>query len=293
MKTTYFPDKFIEKYKYFCKNEWGEFFTTIQIKQPKSFWVNSNLTNKKEVEKNLNDLNIKFQNYPFHNFAYGIDYPNPGQLELFKSAKISIQEKASMLPVIALNPTNQDYVLDACASPGTKTIQLSNFSKKVKATDVNSKRIEILNYNKKKYNLKNVEVVRADVRNVKDTFDKILLDAPCSSEGLVRKDFDALKEWTPKLVLEKARLQKEILIYCFDLLKYGGQMVYSTCSFAPEENEDVVNFLMQKREDATVEKINLDGIKIRYNPLCENYVRLWPQDNNTQQFGFCLISKKD
>jgi 16S rRNA C967 or C1407 C5-methylase (RsmB/RsmF family) len=293
MKTTFFPKEFIEKYKSFCKDEWDEFFKTIQIKQPKSFWVNTNLSNRKEVINELTKLKVSFKELEFHKFAFSIDYQNPGQLDLFKKAKISIQEKASMLVVVALNPTNNDYVLDACASPGTKTIQLSNLSKKVKAIELNSKRLLTLEFNKKKYGLKNVEVVRADVRNVKGTFDKILLDAPCSSEGLVRKDFDALKEWSLKLISEKARIQKELLIHCFDLLKDGGKMAYSTCSFSPEENEEVVNFLLKKRENAIVEKVELPGIKIRENDLCKNYVRLWPQDNNTQQFGFCIISKLD
>ena len=95
-----------------------------------------------------------------------------------------------------------------------------------------------------------------------------------------------------KIVLQKAKTQKNLIISAFDMLKEKGTLVYSTCSFAQEENEDIVNFLLGKRENATVEKVYLPGIKIRENELCKNCVRLYPQDNNTQQFFFAKIKKE-
>jgi NOL1/NOP2/sun family putative RNA methylase len=291
MKKTFFPKEFIDKYSKILGDEKEEFFTCIKEKQPKSFWINTNKTKIDSIKKSLNEKGIALEQYPFHTQACKINYSKPGDLDEFLDGKIALQEKAAMLPVIALAPQKKDYVLDACASPGMKTIQLSNFAGKTLAIDVNSERIKFLEFNKNKYSLENVSIKRSDVRNINEPFDKILLDAPCSSEGLVRKKRDALKGWSQSLVERKAKYQKELIEHCYSLLRKNGEMIYATCSFAPEENEDVVNYLLAKT-DAVVEKVSLDGIKIRKNALCKNCVRLFPQDNNTQQFFFAKIRKE-
>ncbi|MFA5357885.1 MAG: RsmB/NOP family class I SAM-dependent RNA methyltransferase [archaeon] len=291
MRTTFFPKEFIGKYQKFCGSEWNDFFECIKIKQPKSFWVNTNKASVEEIKTSLSKQEVKFEQLPFHEQAFSISMQKPGDLKEFKEGKISIQEKAAMLPAVVLAPTKKDYVLDACAAPGGKTIQLSNFAGKVLATDVNGIRLKSLIYNKNVFGMKNVEVARSDARNVRETFDKILLDAPCSSEGLVRKRMDALEGWSQRLVQAKAKEQKGLILGAFDMLKPKGEMVYATCSFALEENEEVVKLLLDKRKNAEVLPVELNGIKIRKNDLCRNCVRLWPQDNNTQQFFFAKIRK--
>jgi NOL1/NOP2/sun family putative RNA methylase len=298
LKKTFFPEEFIEKYRELLGNEWGVFFSTLQIKQPKSFWLNSNKTSPSQTIPSLEKHCVKIEKFLFHELAYSIDYERPGSLKEFEFGKISLQEKAAMLPAIALAPKEKELVLDACAAPGMKTIQLSNLMHnkgKIIACDVNSERLKALEYNKAKYDLKNVEVKRIDFRNLlpaqKEKFDKIMLDAPCSSEGLVRKDRDALRDWSEKLIERKAKTQKELIVAAFELLKNGGEMVYATCSFAPEENEEVVLYLLDKFKNAEVLKVEIKGIKIRENKLCANCVRLYPQDNDTQQFFFAKIRK--
>ncbi len=291
MQETFFPEEFIQKYKKYLGKEWPTFFDTIKQKQPKSFWINTNKSTMGKVVDSLSKKKVVFKQYDFCRQAFSIDMQKPGDLEEYKKGEIALQEKAAMLPVVVLGASKRDFVLDACASPGMKTIQLSNLAGKVIATDVNSERTKSLIHNKFAYGLRNVEVIRSDFRNLKKVFDKILLDAPCSSEGLVRKRKEALKGWSQKIVLQKAKTQKNLIISAFDMLKEKGTLVYSTCSFAQEENEDIVNFLLGKRENATVEKVYLPGIKIRENELCKNCVRLYPQDNNTQQFFFAKIKK--
>lgn len=290
MKKTFFPTEFIKKYKEFCGNEWEEFFSTIKEKQTKSMWINNKKAGNEVIYKKLEEKDIVFKKYSFSKQAFEVNMPKPAEMLEFKQGKISIQEKAAMLPVVALKIKEDDLVLDACAAPGMKTLQAAGFAKKVVACDVNSTRIKSLIHNKSKYGLNNVEIIRSDVRNINEKFDKIILDAPCSSEGLVRKKRDALKGWSLDLVKRKSILQKELITHCFDLLKEDGEMIYSTCSFAPEENEEVVKHLLNER-NSKVEKVKLEGIKIRKNKLCENCVRLWPQDNNTQQFFFAKIKK--
>ena len=295
---TFFPEEFIEKYKAQLGEEWPAFFSCIQRKQPKAFWLNTNKALPKETILSLENHGVNLKQLPFHSQAFSIDYERPGTLREFEFGKISLQEKAAMLPAIVLAPRENDLVLDACAAPGMKTIQLSTLMHdrgKIIACDVNSERIKSLEHNKAKYGLKNVEVKRMDFRNLlpeyKEKFDKILIDAPCSSEGLVRKDREALKGWSTKLVERKAQTQKELLVTAFELLKKGGEIVYATCSFAPEENEEVVLKLLDTNKGAEILKIELPGIKIRENHLCKNCVRLYPQDNDTQQFFFAKIRK--
>ncbi len=293
MRSTYFPKEFLDKYSKLLGSEWDLFFETIKQKQPKSFWVNSNKATVEQVIESLTKKGIKTTPLLFHPQAFGIEYSEPGKLEEYEKGWISVQEKASMMPAVALNPTKNDTVLDACAAPGMKTIQLSNLAQKVLATDLHTKRLTILNKSKAMFGLENVGTKRIDFRNLKRNkrFDKILLDAPCSSEGLVRKKREALIDWSQKLVIKKAEEQKHLIVRAFDYLKDGGEMVYSTCSFSPEENEEVVMQLLRQRKNAIVEKVNLEGVKIRKNEICENCVRLYPQDNNTQQFFFAKIKK--
>ena len=148
-------------------------------------------------------------------------------------------------------------------------------------------------------------LICADASNLEawwdgEHFDKILLDAPCSSEGLVRKDFDALKNWSNSLVEKKAILQKKLLKKCFQLLKKNGTLVYSTCSLSPEENEEVVQSVFEKG-NCEIEKFELRGFILRkgmteyknkkFSKEIENCVRIYPQDNDSQAFFFAKIKK--
>lgn len=297
LRKPFFPKEFIIKYKTFLGDEWEDFFKIIQEEKENTFWVNTNKTSIDEVKESLHQKGVEISQLSFHPQAFSTTHPKPSNLKEYEEGKISLQEKASMLPVIALCVKEGDKVFDTCAAPGMKTTQLSNLvceNGSVLATELNDKRFELLNNIMKKHECKNVTTKRIDFRNIKRNkkFDKIILDAPCSSEGLVRKQYDALKNWSPKLVRQKAANQKNLLLRAFDYLKEGGEMVYSTCSFAVEENEEVVLDLLKKRSNTETVPVKLEGIKIRKNDICENCVRLYPQDNDTQQFFLTKIRKK-
>lgn len=297
LKEPYFPQEFIKKYKALLGSEWEEFFSTIKQEKENTFWVNTNKATIEEVKKSLKEKGVEINQLPYHNQAFTTTHPKPSNLEEYESGKISLQEKASMLPAIALNPNKGSTVFDTCAAPGMKTIQLSNMVEEtgsVLATELNDKRHLLLDNIVSKFNCKNVKTKRIDFRNIKRNkkFDFVLLDAPCSSEGLIRKQREALIEWSPAMVRKKAANQKNLIAKAFDYVKEGGEMIYSTCSFAPEENEEVVMDLLSKRKNATVVPIKIEGLKIRKNDLCENCVRLFPQDNDTQQFFLAKIKKE-
>jgi NOL1/NOP2/sun family putative RNA methylase len=296
-RNPFFPKQFIEKYKMLLGEEWNDFFFAIQQEKGETFWVNTNKTSVGETILSLKQKGVEAENLKFSPSAFSTTHPKPSNLSEFQNGLISLQEKASMLPAIALGVNEGESVFDTCSAPGMKTIQLSNMvgkNGKVLATELNDKRFVLLNNIMKKYSCENVITKRIDFRNIKRNkkFDKVLLDAPCSSEGLIRKQNEALKEWSPALVRKKAANQKNLILKAFDYVREGGEMVYSTCSFAPEENEEVVLDLLKKRPNARVEPIKLEGIKIRKNQICENCARLYPQDNDTQQFFLAKIKKE-
>ncbi|NMA44733.1 MAG: RsmB/NOP family class I SAM-dependent RNA methyltransferase, partial [Candidatus Diapherotrites archaeon] len=226
LKEPYFPEEFIKKYKALLGDEWEEFFSTIKQEKENTFWINTNNTTIEEVKKSLKEKGVEVKQLPYHNQSYTTTHPKPSNLEEYKNGKISLQEKASMLPAIALNPPKGSSVFDTCAAPGMKTIQLSNMVGEqgtVLATELNNTRHILLDNIVGKFNCKNVKTKRIDFRNIKRNkkFDFVLLDAPCSSEGLIRKQREALIEWSPALVRKKAANQKNLIVKAFDYVKEG------------------------------------------------------------------------
>ena len=131
-------------------------------------------------------------------------------------------------------------------------------------------------------------------------FDRILVDAPCSGTGTIRKSPKTLRIWNPTMIERLAVTQKKLLCSAFDILKPGGIMVYSTCSTEPLEDEGVVSHLLETYKDAKLEEISIpmkrsetvlefDGEK--YSPEVKKCLRLWPQDNDTEGFFVCKIKK--
>ena len=132
-------------------------------------------------------------------------------------------------------------------------------------------------------------------------FDKILVDAPCSGTGTIRKSLKTLRIWNPNMVKRLSITQKQLIETAFNILKPNGTLVYSTCSSEPEENEAVIDFLINKYDNAKVEGIEINNLK-RSEPILEfekqkyseevkKCLRIWPQDNDTEGFFVTKIKK--
>ncbi|MBM3232475.1 RsmB/NOP family class I SAM-dependent RNA methyltransferase [Candidatus Pacearchaeota archaeon] len=213
-----------------------------------------------------------------------------------------IQEVCSMMSVIALDPKPGDRVLDVCASPGSKTTQMAARMENkgtLIANDVKLDRLRILAANLERCGVMNSVVVRNDGvglcnRLARDgfKFDKILLDAPCSGEGTLRSSAKAFLMWNVKVVDKLSREQKKLIANAIKCLKVGGELVYSTCTHSPEENEEIVDFAL-KNFPVSVEKVHLP-LKCRigvthwegaeYSKEMEKTCRIYPQDNNSEGF---------
>ena len=172
-----------------------------------------------------------------------------------------IQEPSAMLPAYLLKANEGETVLDMCAAPGGKTIQTSflmNNTGLIISNDLSRSRCSILVENIERLGIGNVVVTNNDLSLIKNKismqFDKIVLDAPCSGSGMFRKEEKMLEDWSYNKVLKFAEIQKQLILIAFDLLKPGGTLCYSTCSYSKEEDEDVVQYLLDNRE-AELEKL--------------------------------------
>lgn len=308
-KTTFFPPAFLEKYQELLGKDFEPFLQASKTKQPKCLWANSLKIAPGELKKELEREEWKLTALPFHANAFEVrEGPlKPAGHLLFRTGHFNLQEKASMLPALVLDPRPGERVLDCTAAPGNKTLQLACLLRgegEIAAVEISPKRAADLEKNIKKFGAHNVRVQCTDFLHFEaaEPFQRILLDAPCSNEGWVRKRREALKQWSEKSVKRKAKQQKRLLLHAFDLLEKGGSLVYSVCTLSPEECEGVVQQLLKKREDAVLEKIEIPGITPRPGlseyrgkefPLAmRNCARLYPQDNDTQAFFLAKVLKK-
>ena len=221
-----------------------------------------------------------------------------------------VQEIASMLPVLVLKPKPHETILDLCAAPGSKTTQIAskmNNTRLIIANDVNLGRRRILATNLERCGISNTIITRKQgfdlCKKLKQQgflFDKILLDAPCSGEGTLRSSLATYKMWNIKSVKNLSNIQKALLASAIELLKPNGEIVYSTCTHSPEENEEVIDFILKKFDNIKIESIQLP-VKCRpgiikwgnkdYSEDVEKSCRIYPQDNNTEGFFIAKLRR--
>lgn len=194
---------------------------------------------------------------PWCNTGYYVEERSkPGKHPYYHAGLYYIQEPSAMAPVELLDVVPGERVLDLCAAPGGKSTQIAaklGGSGMLVTNDINAERTKALAKNIELYGVRNAVVLAESPERIARAFpyffDKILIDAPCSGEGMFRKDEDMARQWEPEWVRKYAGMQREILKSAASLLAPGGRIVYSTCTFAPEENEaTIADFLMEHPE---------------------------------------------
>lgn len=203
-----------------------------------------------------------------------------------------IQNAASWLPVLALQPEAGERILDLCAAPGGKSshIQaLANGQANLVCNDNSKPRLMKLQANLKRLDAP-AEFTLADARHISrrqlEAFDKILLDTPCSGEGLMSlnlSDASLFDSWSVAHIRRLSDLQKRLILEAWRLLKPGGTLVYSTCTMAPEENEAVVDWLLRRQSDAELIPIDIAPL-----PNRAPAVQSWNDRDLTHDLGECL-----
>lgn len=288
-------------------SDYENFISTLHRPLVQSFRVNTLKARSSDISLLTSD--IKATRLPFYEHGFALDRKmSLGNHPVHMLGLIYVQEIASMIPVLVLEPQPGEVILDLCAAPGSKTTQIAQAMRNsglLVVNEVNSRRKQGLLQNIKRCGLLNEVVIglrgqRID-RVFPDYFDRILIDAPCSAEGTVRKSKAVLFHWGLRNIERMARIQKGLIVSAFRALRPGGTMVYSTCTIAPEENEAVVAYLLERFPEADLMSISIPGVKLRpgiskwqvesFDERIRKCVRILPQDNDTAPFFIAKIAK--
>lgn len=236
------------------------------------------------LKENFEDVDYSFQKpVPIIDQAYFGEI-NGNEIDQLAGYVYS-QDPAAMFVVQAAEIKEGEYVLDLCAAPGGKSTQIAsslNQTGLLVANEINPSRSKILLENIERWGIKNSLVTNESPERLAQKFpqffDKIVVDAPCSGEGMFRKDPDAMSYWSQELVITNQKRQQEIVDQAYQMLAPGGRLIYSTCTFAPEEDEQIVEYLLQQYPD-------LDLIPIPKSEFYQAGHPEWTESNDARLAG--------
>ena len=203
-------------------------------------------------------------------------------LEGYELGEWWIQDYSSQIPVSLLEIQNNDDVFDLCAAPGGKTAQLISLGAKVTSIDNNKKRLFRLEQNLKRLNYKAI-IRNKDIRNfsTQKTWSKIILDAPCSSTGTLRKNPEIMYQKKESDIVSLSKLQSDLLDTAWDLLKEDGTLIYCTCSLEKEEGENQIENFIKRKKNSLLDEINTSEIDKKLNVSNQNkWLRIFPNSLN-------------
>jgi NOL1/NOP2/sun family putative RNA methylase len=301
---------FEERYRKLLGERFEEYCNYSFSFLTRSIRVNTLKTTIQHVKAALEKQGWILEQIPFCKEGFWVEHKE-GRLDIGNTKEHAlgfyyVQEAASMVPPLALEPKPHELVLDMCASPGSKTTQMAQYMENkglLIANDFTTHRMKPLGLNIQRMGITNTILTKMygqwfAKKNMQ--FDKILVDAPCSGTGTIRKSLKTITIWNPTMIERLAVTQKSLVEIAFSALKQGGTMVYSTCSTEPLENEGVVSHLLENHKDAKLEDIHLKIKRsepflefegVNFNPEVRKCLRLWPQDNDTEGFFVTKIRK--
>ena len=259
------PIEFEKKMKAFLGDEWDDFLYSYDNNRFQALRFNTlKVQSQEERMRILKTLKISSdKKVSWANEAYYFDENvRPGKHPYHEMGLYYIQEPSAMSAAALLAPKPGMRVLDLCAAPGGKSTQLSTYlgdSGLLVSNEINTQRSRILSQNIERMGIKNAIVTNEDsfvlASHFPGFFNAIQVDAPCSGEGMFRKLPEAIEQWSMENVAICAERQKEILDNAAVMLKPGGTIVYSTCTFSKEENEDVIEYFLERHPDFTLEEM--------------------------------------
>lgn len=259
------PIEFEKKMKAFLGNEWDDFLYSYDNNRFQALRFNTlKVQSPEERMRILKVLGISSdKRVSWANEAYYFDENvRPGKHPYHEMGLYYIQEPSAMSAAALLAPKPGMRVLDLCAAPGGKSTQLATYlgdSGLLVSNEINTQRSRILSQNIERMGIKNAIVTNEDsfvlASHFPGFFNAIQVDAPCSGEGMFRKLPEAIEQWSIENVAICAARQKEILDNAAVMLKPGGVIVYSTCTFSKEENEDVIEYFLERHPDFTLEEM--------------------------------------
>jgi 16S rRNA (cytosine1407-C5)-methyltransferase len=253
------PQPFLDRLKAtHPDDQYRSILHAFSVKRPLSIRINTLKTTAAQVKNALTESGIAFHETPVADTALVLDTAPAAvtSLPLYQTGGIYIQSLSSMLPVLCLDPKPDETVLDMAAAPGSKTTQIAALMEnrgEIIANDIGSKRLYKLKSVLTLLGVSNTKVVsipgQALWNRYPEYFHKVLLDAPCSMEGMFYTgDPKTFAHWSPKKVKHLAKLQRWMLRSAVSSVRVGGTVVYSTCTLSREENEEAVSWILAKEK---------------------------------------------
>lgn len=234
---------FLDRMKVILGKEYDLFVESLQKQEQKSIYVNEN---KIKTSEFLKVIDFITEQIPYDSCGFYVDNDKKGRHALHHAGAFYMQEPSAMFTINALKFNGDEKVLDMCASPGGKSIQIANRIPNgvLVSNEIVKSRSEILYSNIERMGLKNVVITNDTPENIGNAygnfFDVCVVDAPCSGEGMFRRGEDVINQWNENLPKMCATRQLDILSHADKTLKQGGYLIYSTCTYSLEENENVV-----------------------------------------------------
>lgn len=284
------PQDFITKMKLLLKNEVDEFFACYEKERTAGLRINPLKITEQQWQR-LAPFPLEKIPFVKYGYYYHYDQVEPGKHPYHLAGLYYIQEPSAGFVAEVLDVKPGDLVLDLCAAPGGKSTQIGallNGDGILVANEIVSKRAKVLSENIERMGIKNAIVTNETpeklAKHFPHYFTKIVVDAPCSGEGMFRKDPESIQFWSTDHVKQMSEIQYKILQNAYQMLKSGGILVYSTCTFSPEENEQVVErFLNDFPDMELVEIEKIAGISdgrpewsVKQTKDLKKCARIWP-----------------
>ena len=300
-------DGFIERYQCLCGKDYDDFIDMSLRYLRRSIRINTLKISVGKLKARLED-EWELTPIPWCEKGFWIKHKKGtrrdiGNLIEHQLGYFHVQEAASMIPPLVLDPKPNEVILDMCAAPGSKTTQIGISMENtglLVANDYKGMRVRPLGINLQKAGLTNTIITLMEGQRFKGyKFDKILVDAPCSGTGTIRKSLKTIKMWNPNMIKRLSITQKQLLGTAFKNTKVGGTIVYSTCSLEPHEDEMVVSWFLDSF-DVEIQDIELDIKRsqpvlefdgVKFNEGVKKCLRIWPQDNDTEGFFVAKFKK--
>ncbi len=286
------------------------FYAACERPLPSAVRVNTIKTTIERAKTALTDSDLDFEETDWHPGLFRLPNDQPGANWPYVHGWLHGQEEVSALPARILDPQSGERIWDACAAPGSKTTQLAALMDDtglLVATDNNMGRVSALRSNAERLGVTNLALTVEDARNHSlkpfggGSYDRALVDVPCSCEGTIRKNPGVLDDWSVEHVQGTAGIQKGILRRAIQATREGGTVVYSTCTFAPEENEGVLDYILDAEPCQIVpfecplestpgitqwDEDLVTGEPTQYDESVTRAKRIYPHHNDTGGF-FC------
>ena len=272
------PQAFLDRMKDMLQDDYDAFLQAYDQPRTYGLRVNTAKISCEEFEK-IVPFEVKKIPWISNGYFYREDV-RPSRCPLYQAGLYYLQEPSAMTPASRIPVEPGEYVLDMCAAPGGKATAVGSALKGAGLLVANEKPEKM-------------------VKNFPEFFHKIILDAPCSGEGMFRKEEALARDWTPEKSQELSQIQKQLCLNAADMLQPGGQMLYSTCTFAPAEDEEVISWLLEQRPDLSLISMeNYEGFSSgnpawgNGSPELKKCVRIFPHKMAGEGHFLALLKKE-